>query len=80
MVYAGSPLDVRLKTLEGLKECYDSPKGYMPMSGCSLPIETPFANIESMMDTVREVGYPVKPDKLDSMIADCKEQMAKAAE
>lgn len=77
VVYSGSPLDVRLKTLEGLRECYDSPKGYMPMSGCSLPVETPFENIDSMMDTIREVGYPVKPEKIDTMIADCKAQMAK---
>jgi uroporphyrinogen decarboxylase len=76
VVYCGTPLDVRLKTLEGIAECYDSPKGYTPMSGCSLPVETPFANIQSMMDTVREVGYPVMPEKVEAMIADCKNQMA----
>lgn len=75
VMYSGTTLDVRLKTLEGLLECYDSPKGYMPMSGCSLPIETPLENIDEMMNTVREVGYPVKPEKLESMIADCKEKM-----
>lgn len=75
VVYCGTPLDVRLKTLEGIAECYDSPKGYTPMSGCSLPVETPFENIQTMMDTVREVGYPVMPEKVEAMIADCKKQM-----
>lgn len=75
IMYSGTPLDVRLKTLEGLRDCYDSPKGYMPMSGCSLPVETPFENIDAMMDTVREVGYPVTAEKLDAMIADCKAKM-----
>lgn len=76
VMYSGLPLDVRLGTLEGLLEAYDSPKGYMPMSGCSLPVETDFANIDAMMDTVREVGYPVRPEKLEAMIADCKAKMA----
>lgn len=75
IMYCGTPLDVRLKTLEGIAECYDSPKGYTPMSGCSLPIETPFDNIQAMMDTVGEVGYPVMPEKVEAMIADCKKQM-----
>jgi len=75
IVYSGTPLDVRLKTLEGIADCYDSPKGYTPMSGCSLPVETPFENIQAMMDTVLEVGYPVMPDKVEAMIADCKIQM-----
>jgi uroporphyrinogen decarboxylase len=75
IVYCGTPWDVRLGTLQGIAECYDSPKGYTPMSGCSLPVETPLANIQAMMDTVRDVGYPVRPEKLDVMIADCKKQM-----
>ncbi|MEL7566568.1 MAG: uroporphyrinogen decarboxylase family protein [Dehalobacterium sp.] len=75
IVYCGTPLDVRLKTLEGIAECYDSPKGYTPMSGCSLPVETPFENIQAMMDTVREVGYPVRPEKIEAMMAECRKQM-----
>jgi len=76
VVYSGTPLDVRLKTLECIAECYDSPKGYTPMSGCSLPVETPFENIQAMMDAVRDVGYPVRPEKVEALIADCKRQMA----
>ncbi len=68
IMYSGSPNDVRIKTLEGILDAYDSPKGYMVMSGCSLPIETPFENIQAMMDIVREVGYPVIPEKVMELI------------
>lgn len=75
IMYLGTPDEVRLKTLECIRDGYDSPKGYMPMSGCSLPVESPFANIDEMLNTVREVGYPVNIDKVESMIADCKKKM-----
>lgn len=29
-----------------------------------------------MMDAVRDVGYPVRPEKVEALIADCKKQMA----
>jgi uroporphyrinogen decarboxylase len=35
-------------------------------SGCSLPTETPFANIDAMLDAVREIGYPFHRDALES--------------
>ena len=38
------------------------------MSGCSLPVETKFENIDAMMDTMREVGYPADPEKIDEML------------
>lgn len=76
VVYCGTPWDVRLKILECIAECYDSPRGYTPMSGCSLPVETPLENVQAMMDTVREVGYPVLPEKVEAMIADCKKQIS----
>lgn len=74
VMYAGTPLDVRLKTLECIREGYDSPKGYVVMSGCSLPVETPLENIQAMMDTVRDVGYPVLPDRLEALISDCNKE------
>ena len=77
VIYSGSPALVRLRVLEGIAECYDSPKGYTPMSGCSLPVDSPLENIQAMMDTVRDVGYPVNPDKVDMMISECR---AKAEE
>ncbi|KPU42494.1 uroporphyrinogen decarboxylase [Oxobacter pfennigii] len=68
VMYLGTPQDVRIKTLECILDAYDSPKGYVVMSGCSLPVETPFENIQTMMDTVREVGYPVDCDKIKYML------------
>lgn len=61
----GSPADVRLAVLAGVREAYDNPKGYIVASGCSLPTETPFANIDAMLDAVREIGYPITESKLD---------------
>lgn len=74
IMYSGTPLDVRLRTLECIQEGYNSPKGYVVMSGCSLPVDTPLENIQEMMDTVREVGYPVNISKVETMLAECKRQ------
>ena len=68
IMYSGTPRDVRIKTLESILDAYDSPKGYVVMSGCSLPVDTPFENIQAMMDIVREVGYPVRPDRIAEML------------
>jgi len=68
IMYSGTPKDVRIKTLEGILDAYDSPKGYVVMSGCSLPVETPFENIDTMMNTVREVGYPVQPERVKELL------------
>ncbi|MFH1156893.1 MAG: uroporphyrinogen decarboxylase family protein [Pseudomonadota bacterium] len=70
ILYSGTPLDVRRAVAECVKQAWDSPKGYVIMSGCSLPVETPLANIQAMMDAAREIGYPVDPGRLDAMIAD----------
>lgn len=72
VMYSASPDMVRLKTLECIRDGWDSPKGYMVMSGCSLPVETPQENVQMMMDTVREVGYPVNPGKVEELIAACR--------
>lgn len=69
-MYLGSPDEVKLASLKCIKEGYDSPKGYMLMSGCSLPVETPFESVDAMMDVVSELGYPINPVKLDAMIAE----------
>lgn len=63
----GTIVDVRKAVIECVKEAYDSPKGLIVASGCSLPTETPFANIEAMLDTVREIGYPINLEKLERM-------------
>jgi len=63
----GTVKDVRRATLECIKKTHDSPKGYIVASGCSLPTDTPFESIHAMLDTVREVGWPVRPEKLEAM-------------
>ena len=68
VMYGGTPTSVRRKTLECILDAHDSPKGYVVMSGCSLPVETPLCNIDAMMQTVREVGYPVNADKVKEML------------
>jgi uroporphyrinogen decarboxylase len=52
--------EVRSAVLKCVSQAHDNPRGYIVASGCSLPTETPFANIDAMMDAVREIGYPVK--------------------
>lgn len=56
----GTPADVKQSVIECVRQAHDNPKGYIVASGCSLPTETPFANIQAMMDAVREIGYPVR--------------------
>lgn len=68
VMYGGTVVDVRRKTLECILDAHDSPKGYVVMSGCSLPVETPLTNIEAMLQVVREVGYPVRPDTVRDLL------------
>ncbi|MDD7430506.1 MAG: uroporphyrinogen decarboxylase family protein, partial [Coriobacteriaceae bacterium] len=80
IMFGGTPLDVRIGTLQSLKAGWDSPKGFMVMSGCSLPVDSPFENIDAMMDTVREVGYPVSIDRIDAMLEEALYQKQKEEE
>lgn len=64
----GSPADVKRAVIECVRKAYDNPKGYIVASGCSLPTETPFENIRAMLDTVREMGYPLTEDKISYFI------------
>jgi uroporphyrinogen decarboxylase len=52
----GATEDVKNAVAECIKQAADSPKGLVVASGCSLPTETPFANIHAMMDAVRAKG------------------------
>jgi uroporphyrinogen decarboxylase len=56
----GRPADVRRAVFDCVAQAAGSPNGYIVASGCSLPTETPFANIQAMMDSVREIGWPVR--------------------
>lgn len=68
VMYAGTHEEIRKAVVKCVLEGYDSPKGFTLMSGCSLPVETPLENIQVMMDTAREIGYPVDPEKLQKML------------
>lgn len=74
-MYMGTPAEVRLETLQCIRDGYDSPKGFVPMSGCSLPIDTPFENIDAMMDTVAELGYPFTLEKLNQMVINTEKEI-----
>jgi uroporphyrinogen decarboxylase len=63
----GTPQDVRRAVIECVKKAHGNPKGYIIASGCSLPTETPFGNIQAMLDTAREIGYPVDTAKLSRL-------------
>lgn len=67
IMYDGTPATVRQAVIECVQQAWDSPKGYVIMSGCSLPVDTPAENIQAMMDAAREIGYPVDPEKLAQM-------------
>ncbi|WP_298017550.1 hypothetical protein [uncultured Dysosmobacter sp.] len=56
---------VRQDVLRSSRACslkgYDFPRGFPPTSGCRLPIGTPAANMQALMDAVRICGrYPVE--------------------
>lgn len=55
----GSPTEVREAVRSCVRKAHDNPKGLIVASGCSLPVETPFKNIDAMLDAVREIGWPV---------------------
>lgn len=61
----GTPADVRQAVRDCVRQAHATPKGYIVASGCSLPTETPFANIDAMLDAVREIGWPIKKEQLE---------------
>jgi uroporphyrinogen decarboxylase len=60
----GSRAEVRAAVRKVVAAAGHSPKGLVVASGCSLPTETPFANIDAMLDAVREIGWPLAPEVL----------------
>ena len=59
-----TPDRIRAAVRACVRQAGDNPKGYIVASGCSLPVETPFANIDAMLDAVREIGWPIEPSRL----------------
>ncbi len=64
VMFIAKPDAVRRATRQCVAEAHDSPKGHIVASGCSLPTDTPFENIDAMLDAVREIGYPVDGEAL----------------
>jgi uroporphyrinogen decarboxylase len=62
----GTPAQVRAAVRTCICKAHGNPKGLIVASGCSLPVETPFANIDAMLDAVREVGWPVTAAELET--------------
>lgn len=62
----GKPADVRRAVRDCVRQAHTSPKGLVVASGCSLATETPFANIDAMMDEVRQIGWPVSESRLEA--------------
>jgi len=55
----GTPEEVRAAVHACVRKAYDNPRGLVVASGCSLPVETPFENIDAMLEAVRDIGWPV---------------------
>ncbi|MEI8244319.1 MAG: uroporphyrinogen decarboxylase family protein [Lentisphaerota bacterium] len=60
----GTSEEVRQAVFTVASKAWDNPKGLIVASGCSLPTETPFANITAMMDAVRELSWPIRKELL----------------
>lgn len=61
----GTPVQVREAVYQCVRKAHDNPKGFIVASGCSLPVETPFENIDAMLAAVREIGWPVHTGELE---------------
>jgi uroporphyrinogen decarboxylase len=59
---------VEKATAECLYKVYDSPRGAIIASGCSLPTETPFENIHAMLNTVRRIGNPFNIKRKEQVV------------
>ena len=58
VLFEGDAASVRNAVRACVREAGDNPRGLVVASGCSLPTETPFANIEAMVRAVDEIGWP----------------------
>jgi len=58
VLFESDPAGVREAVRTCVREGGDSPRGFVVATGCSLPTETPFANIDAMVRAVDEIGWP----------------------
>jgi uroporphyrinogen decarboxylase len=58
VMFEGNPAQVRQSVRACVREAGDNPRGLVVATGCSLPTETPFENIDAMVRAVDEIGWP----------------------
>ncbi|HJV64512.1 MAG TPA: uroporphyrinogen decarboxylase family protein [Geomonas sp.] len=64
VMYLGGPDDVRANACDCLAKGWDNPKGYLLGLGCGLPIDTPPANIDALVEAARDYGrWPLDPSR-----------------
>jgi uroporphyrinogen decarboxylase len=62
-MYLGKPEDVVADVKQGLRQAYDSPKGYIVQMGCALPVDTPPENVHAFVAAVHKYGQcPLNPE------------------
>lgn len=61
----GTPSEVRRAVRRCVRKAHQNPRGLIVASGCSLPVDTPFSNIDAMLHAVREIGWPVDAASLE---------------
>lgn len=60
----GTVEDVYENMKQNLRDCWDSPKGYIVSTGCDIPINGPLENIDAFMDGVRTLAKcPLNPER-----------------
>ena len=61
-MFLGTPALVEENVKDCLRRAWDTPKGFILAMGCALPIDTPPANIHSLVGAAREFGcFPYNP-------------------
>ncbi len=60
----GTVEDVYENMKQNLRECWDSPKGYIVSTGCDIPLNSPIENIYAFMEGVRKFAKcPLDPER-----------------
>jgi uroporphyrinogen decarboxylase len=65
VLFEGNPEQVRQAVRSCVREAGDNPRGLIVATGCSLPTETPFDNIDAMVRVVDEIGWPPQVTEAD---------------
>jgi uroporphyrinogen decarboxylase len=66
VMFESDPVGVRRAVRACVREGGDNPRGLVVATGCSLPTETPFANIEAMVRAVDEIGWPPRAPEVSA--------------